>query len=234
MTAASPKVQPSVVNLGMPLSPLAAPTQLGQFLRRAHARGMRVVAWYAPTFASVDADFRRLMAIRDFNAGGQYFDGIGVDIEWKASVPDNRARNAALIALSRRLRAATSRPLAAIVLSPVHLEVINPAYWPAFPWRSIAPSYDAWLPMTYWTDRTTASGYREAGRYVDETVRRLRADLGAPRAPVHVIGGVGGQSTTQQYRRFIAAARAHGAVGISVYDFAITGAGVWRLLARAT
>jgi hypothetical protein len=213
---------------------LAAPTLLGQFLRRAHARGMRVVAWYAPTFASVDADLHRLVAIRDFSAGGQYFDGIGVDIEWTASVPSARARNAALVALSRRLRAATRRPLAAIVLSPVHLEVVNPAYWPNFPWRAIAPSYDAWLPMTYWTERTTRSGYREAGRYVDETVRRLRADVGAPRAPVHVIGGVGGQSSADQYRRFVAAARAHRAVGLSVYDFAITGAGVWRLLAGTT
>src|SRR2546430_587381 len=88
----------------------------------------------------------------------------------------------------RRFRAATRRPLAAIVLSPVHLEVVNPAYWPNFPWRAIAPSYDAWLPMTYWTERTTKSGYREAAPYGDETVRRLRADGGAPRAPPHVLG----------------------------------------------
>jgi hypothetical protein len=139
-----------------------------------------------------------------------------------------------LIDLSRRVRASTALPLAAIVLPPVQLEVVNPAYWPAFPWRSIAPSYDAWLPMSYWTERAPTSPYRDPWRYTDENIRRLRRDLGRPAAEVHVIGGVGGRTSARGYRGFVAAARSHGAVGLSMYDFATTGPAVWPLLARAT
>ena len=86
-------------------------------------------------------------------------------------------------------------PLAGIVLPPVILEVVNPSYRPNFPWRDIAPFYDVWMPMDYWTERTQSSGYRDAYRYTTENVVRLRNDLGMPNAPVHPIGGVADQTT---------------------------------------
>lgn len=209
---------------------LEAPTLLGAFLNRAHSKGMKVVAWYLPSFTDLDADLQRLRAMRDFRAGGQGFDGLAVDIEWTTGVPDTARRNAALIELSRRLRAETDTAIAAIVLPPVLLEVVNQQYWPQFPWRSLAPYYDVWLPMAYWTDRTVASGYRDPQRYTSENITRIRANLGQPNAAVHVIGGIGGSSTAEQYRRFAAAARQGGAVGISLYDFRITEAAAWPLL----
>jgi LysM repeat protein len=209
---------------------LEAPTLLGAFLNRAHNKGMKVVAWYLPSFTDLDADLQRLRAMRDFRAGGQGFDGLAVDIEWTTGVPDTARRNAALIELSRRLRAETDTAIAAIVLPPVLLEVVSQQYWPQFPWRSLAPYYDVWLPMAYWTDRTVASGYRDPQRYTSENITRIRANLGQPNAAVHVIGGVGGSSTAEQYRRFAAAARQGGAVGISLYDFRITEAAAWPLL----
>ena len=213
---------------------IEAPALLGAFLTRAHARGMQVVAWYLPTFTDIDADLRRLRAIRDFRAGGNRFDGLAVDIEWTAGVRDAARRNAALIELSRRLRAETGTAIGAIVLPPVLLEVVNSAYWPRFPWQELAPYYDVWLPMSYWTDRTTASGYRDPHRYTTENIARIRANLRQPTAAVHVIGGIGGSSTAGQYRRFVSAARQLGAVGISLYDFRVTGAAVWPILARST
>ena len=209
---------------------LEAPTLLGAFLNRAHNKGMKVVAWYLPSFTDLDADLQRLRAMRDFRAGGQGFDGLAVDIEWTTGVPDTARRNAALIELSRRLRAETDTAIAAIVLPPVLLEVVSQQYWPQFPWRSLAPYYDVWLPMAYWTDRTVASGYRDPQRYTSENITRIRANLGQPNAAVHVIGGIGGSSTAEQYRRFAAAARQGGAVGISLYDFRITEAAAWPLL----
>jgi LysM domain len=203
------------------------------FVRRAHERGMQVVGWYLPRFAAVDRDLSHLQALAGFRAGGRGFDGLAVDIEWTAAVPDVRRRNAAVVALLARLRSMTTLPVGAVVLPPVLLEVVNARYWPSFPWRPAAPYVDVWLPMSYWTERTLASGYRDARRYTDENVRRLRANLGDARAPVHVIGGVGGGSGADQYVGFARAAAAHGAVGLSVYDFRATGAGVWPLLRRA-
>jgi len=211
---------------------LEAPTLLGAFLTRAHARGMQVVAWYLPSFTDVNADLQRLRAMRDFRVGEQGFDGVAVDIEWTAGVPNVARRNAALVDLSRRFRAETGMAIGAIVLPPVLLEVVNTSYWPSFPWKSLAPYYDVWLPMAYWTDRTEASGYRDPQRNTSENIARLRADLRQPKAPVHVIGGIGGSSTADEYRRFATAARAGGAIGISLYDYRITTSTVWPILAR--
>ena len=206
---------------------------VGAFLRRAHKAGMQVVAWYLPRFTSVERDLAHLQAMARFQAGGRRFDGVALDIEWVASVPDVRRRNAALLGLLARLRPTTTLPIGAAVLPPVLLEVVNPRYWPSFPYREAAPYVDVWLPMSYWTERTRASGYRDAARYTDENVRRLRANLGDRGEPIHVIGGVGGGSTSDQYLGFARASAAHGAVGLSVYDFRVTGAAVWPLLERA-
>jgi LysM repeat protein len=211
---------------------LESPTLLGAFLSRAHAKGMRVIAWYLPTFTDVDADLARLRAMRDFRAGNRGFDGIAIDIEWTEGIRDTARRNAALIELSRRFRSETDMAIGAIVLPPALLEVVNTNYWPAFPWKSLAPYYDVWLPMSYWTDRTVASGYRDPRRYTTENVERIRRNLGRSDVPVHVIGGIGGSSTADEYRRFAAAAKEVGALGISMYDYRVTGANVWPILAR--
>jgi LysM repeat protein len=210
---------------------LEAPNLLGAFVTRAHAVGMKVVAWYLPTFTDINDDLQRLRAMRDFRVGAQGFDGVAVDIEATSGVPDTTRRNAALVELSRRFRAETGTAIAAIVLPPVLLEVVNTNYWPRFPWKSLAPYYDVWLPMAYWTDRSNESGYADPARYTTENIARLRTDLGQPNARVHVIGGIGGSSTAGQYRKFVSAAHTGGAVGISLYDFRITSAGVWSLLA---
>jgi hypothetical protein len=75
-----------------------------------------------------------------------------------------------------------------------------------------------------------ASGYRDPQRYTTENISRIRANLDQPKAAVHVIGGIGGTSTGDQYRRFVTAARQSGAVGISLYDFRITEPAVWPIL----
>jgi alkylhydroperoxidase family enzyme len=73
---------------------------LGQFLTRAHARGMQVVAWYLPHLTDVEADLARLRAMTDFRAAGQSFDAVAVDIE-DLSVADVDVRNARLVDLSQ-------------------------------------------------------------------------------------------------------------------------------------
>jgi len=207
------------------------PDLVARFVTESHAHGMKIVAWYLPKFANVDLDLRRLLALANFRASGQGFDGVGVDIEWRKDVPDAADRSARLVQLSQRLRAAAPRmPLGAIVLPPVVTEVINPAYWPGFPWQGIKGAYDAWLPMAYWTFRTQSSGYRDAFKYVDENIRRLRNDLGNPAAVVHAIGGIGDSSTAGDYTAFVRALVADHAVGGSIYDWRTTAASGWPIL----
>ena len=79
--------------------------------------------------------------------------------------------------------------------------------------------------------RTTASGWRDAARYTTDNLALLQHHLGTVK--VHVIGGLGGSSAATQYQAFARTARAGGAVGVSIYDFKVTGPNVWPLLRNA-
>ena len=206
---------------------------LGEFIVRAHARDMQVVAWYLPRFGDIDGDLRRLTEAAAFRVDGQGFDAVAVDIEFTDAV-ELAPRNEALVDLSRQLRAALPDvELGAIVLPPVVTDVLNTAYWPDFPWRELRDLYDVWLPMAYWTNRNADSGYRDGFRYTDENIRRLRANLGATDAPVHPIGGLGDAATAKDYDGFVRAARAQGAIGWSIYNYSVTPRSAWtRLRAR--
>ena len=208
-----------------------APKLLGAMLRRAHDRGIRVVAWYLPKFSDVAADLRRIKALAAFRSKGEEFDGIALDVEWTQGVPDPPARNAALVKLAKRARTVVGdRPLGAIVLDPVLLEDVNTKYWPGFPWKKVAGAFDVWLPMTYWTNRETASGFRDGFAYADENIRRVRKRVGDPDAAVHPIGGIANQASTEDYIGFVRAAKRRGAIGWSVYDFNTTTSAVWPWL----
>ena len=194
----------------------------GQFLVRAHARGMDVVAWFLPLHVDTAADLRRFRAMVDLDAEGEHFDGYALDVEWVDGVADHDTRSAELLELTAGARAAVGEaPLAAIVYSPVALEVVNPDVWPGFPWTELARFYDAWMPMTYWTFRE-GSSYRDPAVYVTESVERLRANVEDQEAAVHPIGGIGDASTTDDYAAFLAASESVAAVGWSVYDWATT------------
>ncbi len=204
---------------------------VGDILRRAHRRGVKVVAWYLPHFADLDRDMRHIRAMYDFQAGGQRFDGIGLDIEWTSDVKDPVKRNHALVELAGRTRKLVTRvPLGAIVLEPVLLEDINPGLWPDFPWKKLRSSFDVWLPMTYWTNRTEASGWNDGFRYTSENIRRVRTDLGDRNAFVHPIGGIADQTKTGDTTGFVSAAERRRAIGWSIYDYVTTSSSAWPRL----
>jgi len=193
---------------------------VAEFLIRAHRRGLRVVGWYLPKFADVDADFAHLQQIADFDVLGHRFDGLAVDIEAVDDVPDVPERNQRLIDLSTRLRAASGHDaLGAIVLPPVLTEVVNTHFWPDFPWPALHPLYDVWLPMSYWTFRSSSSGYHDGYTYNDESTRRLRSDLGDGSAVVHAIGGIGDLVTPDELDQFAQSLADDRAVGGSIYDW---------------
>ncbi len=189
---------------------------------RAQAKGMRVVAWYLPTLIDPAADMRRLLAVSSLPV-----DGLAVDIEAR-NVSDVAERNRRLVQLSADLRAALpGRSLGGIVLPPVVMEEVNPNYWPGFPWREIAPYYDVWQTMGYWTERKASSGWRDAYAYTMENVLRLRRNLGLPEAAVHPIGGIGNRTTAEDLTGFHRAAVESASMGGSLYDWRTTSASLW-------
>ena len=195
---------------------LVDPDVLLPLIQRAHARGVRVVPWYLPTLVDTGLDLRRLLAIANLG------DGLAVDIEAR-DVGDVGIRNERLVALSAAVRRALpGRTIGGIVLPPVVMEVVNPNYWPGFPWRDIASYYDVWQPMSYWTDRLTGSGYRDAYRYTAEDVVRLRNDLGQLGAVVDTIGGIAGGSTAADVDGMVRAVADTGSIGGGLYDWATT------------
>jgi hypothetical protein len=205
--------------------PVLEPQRLAPIIARAHRHGLKVVGWYLPNLQDVGADLAHLEAVSRSGV-----DSVAVDIESRA-VSDVAARNARLLALTSGLRAALpGRVLGAIVLPPTLTEVINPSYWPGFPWRAIAASYDVWLPMAYWSFRATSSPYRDPSRYTTDSVVRLRNDLGLPSPLVHAIGGIADQVSVADAARFATAARAAGCVGASLYDWRTTSAALWPTL----
>jgi hypothetical protein len=86
------------------------------------------------------------------------------------------------------------------------------------------------MPMNYWTNRDSDSGFRDGFDYTEENIRRLRANVGTSDAPVHAIGGIADTAVTDDYAGFVRAAQERSAIGYSVYDFNTTTSGVWARL----
>ena len=201
-----------------------------EFLMRAAKHDMKVIAWYLPKWDDDTTDLDHLMAAHNFEALGYRFDGVAVDIEWNQDGLEPEVRNERFVRLSRLLSIQTGTdPLGAIVLPPVQTEVINPTFWPSFPWSEIDNLYDVWLPMSYWSFRTEP--YGDGYLYNAESVQRLRQNLGDPDALVHPIGGIGGQidappSGTEPYiarvdqlDQFAQSLIDTGSIGGSIYDW---------------
>jgi hypothetical protein len=200
------------------------PERLDALIERAHDRGMHVVAWYLPTFLDLDADLARLTAAAELPV-----DGLAVDIE-SVELPDPAERTARLLTLTERLRAAVgpSKVVAAITLSAVQLEVLNPQFWPGYPWAELGRRYDAVLPMAYWSIRT--GELRAGGRYIGENLDRVRALVGED-VPIHPIGGIADDVTDEDLAGMVTAIEERGAIGGSLYDWATSTPDQWQALA---
>ncbi len=196
---------------------LYRPTQLARFIHRAHARGMRVVAWYLPPMRRVDREHERAMAaIRFRTARGQRFDGFALDIEPSATTPRGQLRNDNLRRLSRRIRESSGPGyrLGAIIPSPRGMQIAT-AFWPAFPYDTIERFYDVVMPMSYHTYRV--EGAADTFTYTRDNIDFLRARLGAD-VPVHMIGGESGASNDRETGAFVRACN----------DAAVAGASLWH------
>jgi hypothetical protein len=205
-------------------------SELGRFIDAAHAHGIRVVAWYLPSFAHPLWDARRsLAAIRFRSAHGERFDSFALDIE-ASIVASQSLRNQRLISLSTRLRKVVgpAYALGAIIPSPVGI-IRHPHYWRSFPYRALARLYDVFLPMAYFTDRDL-HGIRAVRGYLAEDVFLIRNRTHKPHIPIHLIGGISGSMTANDTTGFMRAVADCHPLGYSLYAFSVMRPGMWPAL----
>jgi hypothetical protein len=210
---------------------LVRPRQLGRFVDAAHRAGMRVVAWYLPSFADPAQDARRaLAAIRFRSPRGERFDSFALDIE-AGFVKPVALRNERLLQLSARLRAAAGRryALGAIIPSPVGMRR-HPRYWPRFPYRGLDRYYDVFLPMAYATD-AHVRGVTATFAYNAADVVAIRTHTGDPRVGIHMIGGLSNAMGAGETAGFMRAVAACAPLGYSLYAFPGTSRAAWTALA---
>jgi hypothetical protein len=209
---------------------LVRPRALGRFLDAAHAAGLRVVAWYLPAFVDPAQDARRaLEAVHFRSKRGERFDSFALDIEASLVKPAS-LRSRRLVRLSARLRAAVGAlyPLGAIVPSAVGMHR-HPHYWPGFPYRALARSYDVFLPMAYATD-ARIGGIRRTRAYDAADIAAIRTATGNPHVPIHLIGGIAGTMGVRETAGFMRAVADCSPLGYSLYEFPITSRVNWRAL----
>ena len=106
---------------------------------------------------------------------------------------------------------------------------VQSLYWPSFPYKGVAKLYDVFMPMAYFTYRT--SGETNVRNYTLANLTTVRERVGRA-VPIHVIGGIAGRTTARETRGYVSAIVDGGGIGGSYYDLAITTDREWEKLAR--
>lgn len=206
---------------------IVAPEKVAALIEAAHAYGLYAVGWYLPGLTDPATDLQRVQAALDFRTPqGERFDSFALDIE-ATGVRSITARNRVVLSLSRRFRAAAGPryPLGAIV--PDHLSTSSAdGLWAHFPYASLARSYDVFLPMAYSTFGR-ARGARAVHSYSAANARFVRA---ATHRPVHLISGLPDRMTAAEQAAALTGASAGGAIGASLYEYALYDDRTWAAL----
>lgn len=204
--------------------PIFRARQIGRFLKAAHQRDMKVVAWTVPSFANPQKDYHRARAAILFKAKGHRFDSFGLDIE--AAIVDNIwRRNKRLLNLSKQLRELVGPDYSLGAITP---DPVKSLYWPDFPYKRVNNLYDVFVPMGYFSFR--ADGYKDVKRYTEKSIRVIRRESENPKVPIHLIGGIGGETEVPEVKGFVRAVRGNNVLGASYYDFAVTSEQEWKQL----
>ena len=196
----------------------------------AHRRGLEVVAWYLPGFRDPSLDLHRAVrTIRFETPSGNRFDSFALDIE-SSEVRRPDLRTARLLRMSAAIRRAAGDeyPLGAIVTSPDRLVRTDPHFWPGFPWRRLAGTYDVFLPMTYYTYRV--EGPRAAAWYTAQNVQIIRRQTIGLNVPIHVVGGISFDATGPETQGFVQTVLEWDVIGASYYTFPGITVDQWKAL----
>lgn len=213
--------------------------EMGQWLDRAHAAGIKVVGWYVPAYGTMARDIRRTVAIGNYvSPAGQRFDAIGIDIErfGPSGEVDRDTFNARVVPHLTAVRADTSAVIAAIVPSPYATDPGN--NWEGFPWTGVGARSEVVVPMALWSFRSNPDGSAYTAQQVhDWVVDQIDRAQSLTGRRVHVEGGVNDPGTERspvtvaRVEAFVQAAHDAGAIGGSHYDYATTPPALWPALA---
>ncbi len=124
------------------------------------------------------------------------------------------------------------KPVAAITPSAVHLQVVNPEFWPAFPWVELAAAYDLIQPMAYWSIREPA--LQDGEVYVGDNIDRIRASTADADIPIHPVGGIADGISVEQVAGMVRAIQQRGGRGGGLYDWATSTDEQWAAMAALT
>ena len=189
---------------------------LSPLIAKAHAQGIKVIAWDFPFLSDPVADAHR--AQQALKAG---VDGFSPDVETAAEGTRLTSRRLRLYLSLVRMYAG-ERPVIATVPRPSSARASYP--------YSVFPTYaDVFAPMVYWS-------CLEPGAVVQQSLRKLRALL--PVAPIgqgYDMGAEGGRRGTPsrlETLRFLDAARRAGAIGASLWTVEEAGPQQLRALAE--
>ena len=212
--------------------PFVHPEGVAAIIDAAHRRRLEVVAWYLPGFRDPALDLHRAVrTIRFETRSGNGFDSFALDIE-SAEVRRPSLRTARLLRMSAAIRRAAGPdyPLGAIVTSPDRLVRTDPHFWPGFPWRQLAETYDVFLPMTYYTYRV--EGPRATARYTARSVQVIRRQTSGLRVPIHVVGGISFDATGPETQGFVDTVLERDVIGASYYTFPGITVDQWKALSE--
>ena len=204
---------------------------LDSFIAAAHARHIRVVAWYLPSFEDVGFDLNRALAAIGYETpGGDGFDGFSLDIECDA-IEDPVLRTQRALQLAERIRSAVgdSYTLGAIVPDPLSLSRAH-SMWDGFPYARLSDYFDVFLPMGYFTFHV--HGKDAARTYTAREAGIIRSKTQRPHLPIHVIGGLAAHMDGPETAGFVFGAFQGRAIGGSLYDLAGTGRSQWHELSK--
>ena len=184
---------------------------LDALLPRAHAAGLRVYAWDFPYLHDAGSDVNRaLAAINHRTPDGHRVDGYVADIELRSMGVNVTPLTATTFGSQLRKAVGPNYPLIACVPRP------SPALV-TYPFAEVVAHFDAIAPMVYWLGRDPAADITNA-------IRDLSV-YGKPIIPVGQAydgaaeGGPAGVPPRDQLLRFMEAADAAGAIGVSWWSW---------------
>lgn len=200
---------------------------LNRLLPVAHAAGLTVYGWDFPRLgAEWPQDVARALAIVNYlTPDGHHLDGFSADIETQSE--GTRISGPVALAYGRELRRVVGPDVLLIATVPRPSSSQQPAY----PYAEVVEQFDAIAPMVYWLNRQPDSDV--AGAMADLLV------FGKPVFPVGQAydgepeGGRAGVPTSDELRRFIAAADAMGAGGVSFWSWQAADQRAWDAIRDA-
>jgi hypothetical protein len=199
---------------------------LDAVLPAAHAAGLRVYGWDFPELVDVGADVARAgQAMTYRTPTGHRIDGFVADIETQSEGTNLSAETAVGYSNGIRGVAGPSYPLIACVPRPSDRMIAT------YPYAAILGAYDAVAPMVYWLNRQPDSDVAAAVTWL--------AQFGKPVIPVGQAydgaaeGGRPGPPTADEINRFLQAAEASGATGVSFWSWQHASPEIWQAIAGA-